>query len=177
MEIEVVSENENKLLDRKEITVRISFSGATPSRSEIEGELAGKIGANPDLMVIRDTREKYGQKEVEADVHIYKNAEKLKEIEPEYMQKREGIGVEKKEEKPAEAAPEAPKTEEKPAEAPKEEKAEKPKEEKPPEEKKEEPKKEEKTPEKPKEEKPPEKKEEPKKEEKAPEKKEEKKGE
>ena len=156
MDIEVVSEKENKLVDRKEIRIKVGFSGATPKRSEIEGELSGKLGVNSDLMVIRQINDKYGVKSIEADVHIYKNVEKLKEMEPEYMQKREGMGVEKKEEKPAEApkaeekAPEKkgePKVEEKPKEEPKkeekpaEEKVEKPKEAPKAEEKKEEPKK------------------------------------
>jgi len=161
MDIEVVSENENKLIDRKEIRIKVGFSGATPKRSEIKGELSGKLGMNSDLLVIRQITEKYGTKSVEADVHIYKNVEKLKEIEPKYAQKREGMGVEKKETpKEAEAPKEEPKKEEKPKEEPKAEpkKEEKPKEE-PKVEKKEEPKKEEEKPEK-KEEKPPEKKEE-----------------
>jgi small subunit ribosomal protein S24e len=130
MEIKIESTIENKLLDRKELEVFVHFDGATPARSEIKSAISGKIGANPDFVVLRDVANEFGLKRVKVSVHVYENADKLKTNEPKYIQKREGI------EKPAEEAkPETPK-EEKPAEAPKEEKK-APKEEKPKETKKE----------------------------------------
>jgi len=164
MNVEVISTTDNKLLDRKEINASVSFDGATPNRKEIREAISTKLGLNPDFTILNSIVNEFGARKIRVLAHAYKDIKKLKEVEPEYLRKRDGIGVEKpKEEKPKEE--ETPKAEEK---AP--EKKEEKKEEKPPE-KKEEPKKEEKPKEEPKkeekkEEKPPEKKEEKKPEEK-----------
>lgn len=168
MEVEVISSEDNKMLDRKEVNAVVQFEGATPSRKEIREAVSTKLGLNPDLTILNSVVNEFGVRKIRVMAHSYKNIKKLMEVEPEYLRKREGIGVEKKEEKPKE---EAPKPEEKKPEAKeekKEEKKEKPKEEKKPEKPKEEPKKEEKPKEEPKKEekKPEPKKEEPKKEEK-----------
>ena len=147
MEVEVISSADNKLFDRKEVKAVVRFDGATPNRNDIRQAVATKLGLNPDMTVLNSVENAFGEKEIKVVAHSYNKMEKLMEVEPEYIRKRDGVGIEK--EKPKEG--EAPA--EKPAEAPKEEK---PKEEKKEPEKKEEPKKEEA----PKEEKPPEKKEE-----------------
>lgn len=138
MEVEVISTTDNKLLDRKEVNAVVRFDGATPTRADIRQSVATKIGLNPDMMVLNSVVNEFGKKEVRIIAHAYNDMKKLKEVEPEYIRKRDNVGVDKpKEEKKEGEAPA-----EKPAEAPKEEKKEEaPKEEKPPE-KKEEPKKE-----------------------------------
>jgi len=141
VETEIKSTSDNPLLGRKEIKAVVSFNGATPNRKEIKETICGKVGANPDLTVVREVKGEFGMKRVSVTAHVYENADKLKSVEPEHIKKREGVGQEKPEEKKegaAEETAEAPK-EEKPAEeAPKEEKpAEEKKEEAPAEEKKE----------------------------------------
>ena len=141
MDVEIISSKDNKLLDRKEINAVVHFEGATPNRKELREHVSTKVGLNPDLTVLSSVVNEFGLKQVRVLAHSYKNLEKLMEVEPEYLRKRDGVGL-PKEEKPAEAPKEEePKKEEK--------KPEKKEEEKP----KEEPKKEEKKPEK-KEEKP-----------------------
>ena len=174
MNVNVVSNTENKLLDRKEIDAEISFDGATPQSAELKAAVCQKIALSPDLTVLRKVENSFGTKSVRVTAYSYATKEALESTEQEYVKKREGMDKkpeekkpegeeaeapkeekpeEKKEEKPAEAK-EVPKAEAKPEEkkeeAPKEEKpAETPKEEKKeppkkPEEKKEEPKAEEK---------------------------------
>ncbi len=153
MDVEIVSSKDNKLLDRKEINAVVHFEGATPARKELREAVSTKVGLNPDLTILSSVVNEFGAKKIRVIAHSYNDMKKLMEVEPEYMRKRDGIGVPKEKE---EEAPKEEKKEEKPKEEPK-------KEEKPKEEKKEEPKKEEKPKEEPKKE---EKKEEPKKEEK-----------
>lgn len=163
MEVEIISKKDNKLLERKEINAVVTFEAATPSRKELREAVGTKLGLNPDLIILNSVVNEFGSKRIRVLAHSYTDMKKLIDTEPEYLRKRDGIGVEKKEEEPAEAPKEEAKKEEKPKEEkPKEEKKEeKPKEEPKKEEKpKEEPKKEEKKEEKPKEEKKPEKKEE-----------------
>jgi len=151
MEVEIISKKDNKLLERKEINAVVAFDAATPTRKEIREAVGTKLGLNPELTVLNSVVNEFGSKRIRVLAHSYADMKKLIDTEPEYIRKRDGIGVEeKKEEKPAEAP--AEKKEEAPKEEPKKE--EKPKEEPKKEEKpKEEPKKEEKKEEKPKEEK------------------------
>ena len=154
MEVEIISTTDNKMLDRKEVNAIVRFDGATPARKEIKEAVGTKLGLNPDMMVLNSVVNEFGVKQIRVIAHAYGDMKKLKEVEPEYLRKREGMEVEKKEEKPKEEKPaekkeekkEEPDKEEKPAEPKKEEEKAKPekKEEKPKEEKKEPEKKEEK---------------------------------
>jgi small subunit ribosomal protein S24e len=137
MEVKIETTTENKLLERKEIDAYVNFDGATPPRSEIKSAICGKVGANPDLVVLRSVDNEFGRKRVKVSAHVYEDEAVMSRNEPEYIRKREGFGQEKKEEPKAEEAPAA--TEEKKEEAPAEEKKKeaKPETEKPAEEKKE----------------------------------------
>ncbi len=158
MDVEIISSKDNKLLDRKEINAIVQFEGATPARKELREAVSTKIGLNPDLTILNSVVNEFGVKKIRLLAHSYKDMKKLMEVEPEYLRKRDGVGVpkEEKKEKPKEEAPkEEPKKEEKKPEPKKEEpkKEEAPKKEEKPPEKKEEKKKEEKKPEEKKEEK------------------------
>ena len=133
MNISIISTTENKLLDRKEIHAEVTFAGATPNRGELREALCAKIGANPDLVVLREINTTYGKQSVKLLAHSYGKKESLMETEPEFVKKRFKIGEKEKpaEEKKEEKAPEPKeKKEEKPKAEEKEEKKEKPAEEK-----------------------------------------------
>jgi ribosomal protein S24E len=151
MSVDIKSKTDNKLLSRKEIEAEVTFDGPTPKREELRQAISAKIGANPDLTVLREVKNTYGRKAVSVVAHAYSSKETLMQTEPEHIRRRDGVGVEKKEEKPKEEPKKEEAKEEKPKEAPKEEpKKEEAKEEKPKEAPKEEPKKEEKPKEEPK---------------------------
>jgi len=135
MNIDIKSKTDNKLLDRKEIEAEVSFVGATPSKADLKQEICGKVGANPDLTILREIRAGYGTQRLRIVAHSYANKESLMAVEPEHIKRRYGLGEKPKEEKPKEEKKEEPKKEEKPKEEKKEEKKaeEKPKEEKKPE--------------------------------------------
>ncbi|MBN1169467.1 30S ribosomal protein S24e [Candidatus Micrarchaeota archaeon] len=103
MNINIISKTDNKLLDRKEIQAEITFAGPTPPRADLRQALCEKIGANPDLVVLREINTTYGKQAVKILAHSYGKKESLMETEPEYIQKRFKMGEEpKKEEKAAE---------------------------------------------------------------------------
>lgn len=89
MKFNIESENDNKLLERKEVKATVSFEGGTPSRKDIKELIGSKLGVNRELMVLRQVNEKYGQRRVEVVVHVYKDAQTLKKIEPAYLEKRD----------------------------------------------------------------------------------------
>lgn len=132
MNVDIKTKTDNQLLGRKEIEAEVSYTGATPSRADLKQAICGKVGVNPDMSVVRDVQTTYGKQMAKVVLHTYEKMEKLMEVEPEHIRKRDKIGEAPKEE----AKKEAPKAEKK-EDAPKEEAA-------PKEEKKEEPPKEEK---------------------------------
>jgi len=122
MNVDIKSTVENKLLSRKEIEAEVSYEGATPSRGDIKQSICGKIGANPDLVVLREINTGFGKQMAKVVAHSYENVDALTNTEPEHIQKRFKVGKEavKEEPKKEEAPKEEPKPEAK-AEAPKEE--------------------------------------------------------
>lgn len=123
MSVNITSKTDNKALERKEIQAEITFDGPTPTRAELRQAISVKMGADPDLLVLREVNGTYGRKAVTVLAHAYSSKETLMSTEPEYIRKRDKVGEEASEgEKPAEEAPKAekpakePKKEEKPAE-------------------------------------------------------------
>lgn len=91
MNVNVISTNDNKLLDRKEVSAEIAFDGPTPKRAELKQAIGGKIGANPELMVIRSVSSRFGKKSVGVLAHVYASRESLMATEPKYLKIREGL--------------------------------------------------------------------------------------
>ena len=126
MNIKILEKKEAPLLSRTEVKAQLTFSGATPSTSEVTKALAKNLSADEKTVLVRDISTKFGFKEAKATAHVYKKEEDMKRIEPTHFFKTEKP---KEEVKPAEApAAEKPaaeaKAKETPTEAPKEEKTE-----------------------------------------------------
>ena len=102
MNVDILSSNENKLLDRREIKAEIFFDGATPKRAELKQAVGGKLGINPDLMALRSLESAYGKRAVKVVIHAYPSKEKLMATEPNHIKIREGL-MQKEEKKKAEA--------------------------------------------------------------------------
>lgn len=140
MEIEIDSKKNNPLLNRTEVYFTVKHEGEkTPNREIIRSELADKLNAKKENIILNTVHSGFGNQEITGYAKIYSSLTKIKEIEPEYILKRNKL-IESKEkkqkEKSTEKAPVEPEEkakEEKPvAEPPKEEQPEqvKPKEEK-----------------------------------------------
>lgn len=143
MDIDITSEVENKLLNRKELIISIDYEGATPPRKEIREAIGRKIGVNPELVAVRNITNEYGKQTIRIEAHAYSKKELYQKYEPEYIRAR--YEAKKKEAKAEEKPKEAKKEPAKEEKLAKEEKKKEVKKEEP---KKEETKKEEKKPEK-----------------------------
>ena len=125
MEIKNIDKKENKLLNRTEIIAEVHHSkGPTPKRLDLKRQIAAKVGANEDLLVIKKIEPTFGSKTL-VYANVYPSVEELNKIEQKHIQKRLEKAkkkLESKAKKAAEAKPveEAPK----PAEEKKEEKKE-----------------------------------------------------
>ena len=86
MEIEIENRKENKLLEREEIYFKVKYDGATPSRKKIREQLKG-MGLN-GFIVIDYVQPIFGVREAKAYAKVYPSEKKAREIEPDYIIKR-----------------------------------------------------------------------------------------
>jgi len=98
MKIEILKENENKLLHRNEIEYLIKDISVTPSRKELIKKIAALKGTKEENIVIENIIQEFGKKEARAIVRIYENEDFLKRIELEHIIKRHKKEEQKKEE-------------------------------------------------------------------------------
>ena len=98
MNIKIVYEKENPLFERKEIRFEVNHENEpTPKLSDVKTALATKIGVNPSLIIIDSFKTMFGVGISIGDARIYKDIEKLKQYEPEYLLKRNKVIKEEKE--------------------------------------------------------------------------------
>ena len=90
MEIEIESRKENKLLGREEIYFRVKYDGATPSRKKIREQLKG-MGLN-GFIVLDYIKPVFGAREAKAYAKVYSSEKKAREVEPDYIIKRNMAG-------------------------------------------------------------------------------------
>ncbi len=137
MEIEIQSKTDNPLLGRTEVHFVILHEGeGTPKRELVRTELAEKLGAKKETIMVDFMRSSFGTRKTVGYAKIYKSVEEAKASEVDFITARNGLGTKKKRKKEAkkegEESKEAPKAKpkaeakepaaEKPAQKPAEEK-------------------------------------------------------
>jgi len=81
--IEVIDEKWNPLTLRREFTLVITHvTKPTPSRCEVREAVAKAFNVDKDLVVITKMVSEYGIGRTKARVHVYKDKERLKYLEP-----------------------------------------------------------------------------------------------
>lgn len=109
MEIEVISERENPLLERREVRFRVRYTGTgVPNRQEVRNKLIAVFDSNRELTVLDYMKPEYGRHSAVGYVKVYASAGTMK-VESKHKVKR---NFQPKEKKQAEAPVEA-KTEKK----------------------------------------------------------------
>ncbi len=78
MELEIISDKENKMLERREITFRAGNEGRTPSVVEIKQALCKKLGISPDSTEIIKVDQGFGSRESTGLAHSYSKQEGMK---------------------------------------------------------------------------------------------------
>lgn len=107
MELKILSEIENKLLERKDLRFEIYFGKRqTPKLSEVRDLLVAQKNLNPNLTVIDRIDQEYGMNKVKVYAKVYDNEEALKVELRHILRKNFGeertnklLGVKKKKEK------------------------------------------------------------------------------
>ena len=83
MNIQIISESENKLLNRKEIKARITFEGVTPNRDTIKKAM--KLKGN---IIIRKIMPEYGKSAAIVEAISYPDKKSIELMEPKHVQKK-----------------------------------------------------------------------------------------
>ena len=104
METEILSQNDNALLHRKEALIRIRHTGkATPKRADCPQHLAKALETPPELLIVDKIFTSSGEAASTAKVLAYKKAEDIPKHKLVKMEKRiHGVKAEAKAEKPKE---------------------------------------------------------------------------
>ena len=88
MQIEVIKEQHNALLDRKELQIKITHPAATPARIEVKNKVAADLKVEPDRVIVDNMKTAFGKKETIAYIKVYESTEVALQIEPEHILKR-----------------------------------------------------------------------------------------
>lgn len=92
MKVEIVSKNENKLMDRVEVRFRADHDGeATPTRDAIRTALATAMAVQKDRVVVSDMESKYGLGASDGYAKVYTSVDAAKKNEKEYLLIRNGL--------------------------------------------------------------------------------------
>ncbi len=101
MQIEMEGRKKNTLLHREELNFEIMNVKKTPTRTDVRKELAAKLGASEELVIIDDITHEFGSMHIVGFAKKYDSMEDLKKIEPSFMRKKHGEVPEVKAEKSA----------------------------------------------------------------------------
>ena len=101
MDIKILKDKKNALLNRRELEFVVKYEGPTPSRNDVRNKLAAILNAPFEMLVIQRIKTEYGMQESEGYAKLYENANRMKEVELEYILKRKQTPLEETEEKAA----------------------------------------------------------------------------
>ncbi|MFH0971228.1 MAG: hypothetical protein V1835_01535 [Candidatus Micrarchaeota archaeon] len=87
MELQVLTDKENKLHSRREIVVKMAVEKATLSRKEVMKAVQSHFAAAEDTIVIDKIEHSFGSKHLKVHFKIYENSDGAKR-EPAYKAKR-----------------------------------------------------------------------------------------
>ncbi len=107
MKVKVLNKEESKFFPRVEGIFEVEYAGATPSRKELASEISKAVGHDEKLIIIRRVKSKYGEQICSVEASLYLDEKSMKNIEKEFLLKKNNKIEEKKENK------ESNKTEEK----------------------------------------------------------------
>ena len=90
MELKILSEKENLLLKRKEVSFQVEHkqTGGTPQRQEVKDSLAAALKKDSSLVFVKKLETKTGTQTAVGVANVYDSMDQARLIEPEYILKR-----------------------------------------------------------------------------------------
>ena len=81
MEINISKQNNNDALSRIEATATIVFEKATPSRKDIQKEVAKKLKSKEELTIIKTVKTGFGEGKAVVSINAYNDETVMKRLE------------------------------------------------------------------------------------------------
>ena len=97
MDIEVVSDEENPMLHRRDVRFQVTHDEASPSRLSVRDSLAAKLNKDAEEVVIHSIDTKFGMRKSLGYAKVYDSPEDAADVEQEYMLDRNKIGADDEE--------------------------------------------------------------------------------
>ena len=94
MDIEVVSDEENPMLHRRDVRFQVVHEEASPSRLSVRDSLAAKLNKDAEEVVVHSVDTKYGMRKSMGYAKVYDTPKAAADVEQEYMLDRNKIGDE-----------------------------------------------------------------------------------
>jgi small subunit ribosomal protein S24e len=98
MDISIISEEENPMLHRTDVTFEVTHDEATPSRLSARDSLAAMLNKDADEVVVRELDTKFGMRKTIGEARVYESPDAAREVEQDYMLDRNKIAAEAGEE-------------------------------------------------------------------------------
>ena len=118
MDVKITQQKDNALMARKDIRFQVAHAGeTTPSRTQVRQLVAAQVGTKTENVVIETMETEYGIGRTAGIARAYKSSDEARKTERTHLLKRNALYVEKakkgakaadgekKDEKPAAAAP------------------------------------------------------------------------
>jgi len=83
MDIKIVKDEENALLNRRDIVFKTEETGM--SRKSAKNALVALLDTTPELLILDRMNSQYGRQDILGYARLYDNEQNLRRIEPEYM--------------------------------------------------------------------------------------------
>jgi small subunit ribosomal protein S24e len=99
MKVQILTDRQNPLLQRREIEVLVKDFGATPNRKELAKTIAGELQVDQTTLLLDKVNQEFGKKEAVCYVKVYQTADTKNKYEPAYKRRRMGEEIPKKEKK------------------------------------------------------------------------------
>jgi small subunit ribosomal protein S24e len=91
MEIEIRSKEHQPLQRRTEVTARVAFNGATPTKKEAVAAVGKAMNAKPEMVIVRKMLTTYGDRSANVLAYVYDNQETLQTLESKSALKKHGL--------------------------------------------------------------------------------------
>jgi small subunit ribosomal protein S24e len=104
LKVDVVSKNENKLMDRTEVRFKVDHVGeATPNRDAVRTALSSALGVAKDRVVVAEMESEYGKGASDGYAKVYGSVDAAKKREKNHLLVRNGLAQKKEKTKAAPA--------------------------------------------------------------------------
>jgi small subunit ribosomal protein S24e len=107
MDISIVSEEDNPMLHRTDVTFEVTHEDATPSRLSVRDSLAAMLNKDAAEVVVRSLDTKFGMRKTIGEARVYDTADHARDVEKDHMLDRNKIDADADTDVDADAGEEA----------------------------------------------------------------------